>query len=82
MDLADTLEPVGRPGLCSPLLQPSTDAGNNRAAKHHVNTARTQHQQKQDEDYESQHKEQQPHYIERRATGRDRLIHIPGQYIQ
>ncbi|KAK2182799.1 hypothetical protein NP493_335g01042 [Ridgeia piscesae] len=54
----------------------------NRATKHSVNTARTQHQQKQDKDYESQHKEQQPHYNERRATGRDRLIHIPGQYNQ
>ena len=50
------------------------------SCKHSVNTARTQHQQQQDKDYESQHKEQQPHYIERRATGRDRLIHIPGQY--
>ena len=29
-----------------------------------------------DIDYESQHKEQQPHYNERRATGRDRLIHL------
>ena len=56
--------------------------GKNRATKHSVNTARTQHQQKQDKDYESQHKEQQPHYNERRATGRDRLIHIPGQYNQ
>ena len=54
----------------------------NRAAKHSVNTARTQHQQKQDTYYESQHKEQQLHYIERRATGRDRLVHIPGQYNQ
>ena len=54
----------------------------NRAAKHSVNTARTHHQQKQDKDYGSQHKEQQPHYIERRATGRDRLIHISGQYNQ
>ena len=52
----------------------------NRAAKHSVNTARTQHQQKQDKDYESQHKEQQPHYNERRATGRGLLVHIPGQY--
>ena len=51
----------------------------NRATKHSVNTARTQHQQKQDKDYESQHKEQQPHYNERRATGRDILIHIPVQ---
>ncbi|KAK2192352.1 hypothetical protein NP493_33g07036 [Ridgeia piscesae] len=64
------------------LTQPSADAGKIRAAKHSVNTARTQHQQKQDKDYESQHKELQPHYIERRATGRDRLIHIPGQYNQ
>ncbi|KAK2149241.1 hypothetical protein NP493_3030g00000 [Ridgeia piscesae] len=56
--------------------------GKKRAAKHSVNTARTQHQQKQDKDYESQNKEQQPHYNERRATGRDRLIHIPGQYNQ
>ncbi|KAK2172817.1 hypothetical protein NP493_926g02047 [Ridgeia piscesae] len=49
-----------------------------------LNTVSTQlgHQQKQDKDYESQHKEQQPHYNERRATGRDRLIHIPGQYSQ
>ncbi|KAK2172824.1 hypothetical protein NP493_926g02043 [Ridgeia piscesae] len=54
----------------------------NRAAKHSVNTARTQHKQKHDKDYESQHKEQKPHYNERRATGRDRLIHIPGQYSQ
>ncbi|KAK2193196.1 hypothetical protein NP493_14g07058 [Ridgeia piscesae] len=53
-----------------------------RAAKHSVNTARTQHQQKQDKYYESQHKEQQPHYNERIATERDRLIHIPGQYNQ
>ena len=45
----------------------STYAENNRAA----NTVRTQHQQKQDKDYESQHKEQQPHHIERRATVRD-----------
>ena len=37
---------------------------------------------KHDKDYENQHKEQQPHYIERRATGRDRLIHIPRQYNQ
>ncbi|KAK2179188.1 hypothetical protein NP493_508g01032 [Ridgeia piscesae] len=59
-----------------------TNAGKNRATKHSVSTARTQHQQKQDKDYESQHKEQQPHYNERRATGRDRLIHIPGQYNQ
>ena len=50
----------------------------NRAAKHSVNTARTQHQQKQGKDYESQHKEHQPHHIERRATGRARLVHIPG----
>ena len=66
----------------SPLMQPSTDAGKNRAAKHSVNTARTQHQQKQGKYFESQHKEQQPHYIERKATGRDRLVHIPGQYNQ
>ena len=41
----------------------------NRAAKQSVNTgrSRTQHQQKQCKDYESQHKEQQPHHIERRA---------------
>ncbi|KAK2147951.1 hypothetical protein NP493_3328g00007 [Ridgeia piscesae] len=32
----------------------------NRATKHSVNTARTQHQQKQDKDYESQHKEHNP----------------------
>ena len=48
----------------------------NRAAKYSVNTCRTQLQQKQDKDYESQHKEQQPHNIERKATGRDRLVHI------
>ena len=47
-----------------------------------TNTAWSQHQHKQDKDYESQHKEQQPHYIERRATGRYILIHIPGQYNQ
>ena len=35
----------------------------NRAAKHSINTARTQHHQKQDKDYESQHKEQQPHSL-------------------
>ena len=46
----------------------------NKAAKHSANTARTRHQQKQDKDHESQHKEQQPHHIERRATGRDRLV--------
>ena len=33
---------------------------------------RTQQKQKQDKE--------QPHYIERRATRRDRLVHIPGQY--
>ena len=54
----------------------STYAENNRAA----NTVRTQHQQKQDKDYESQHKEQQPHHIERRATVRDRLVQILRQY--
>ena len=32
----------------------------NRAAKHSINTARTQHQHKQDKDYESQNKEQEP----------------------
>ena len=66
----NTLEPVGGPELCgspcSPLTQPLTDAGTNRAAKHSVNTARTQHHQKQDKDYECQHKERQPHHIERR----------------
>jgi len=40
-----------------------------------LSTARTQHQQKQDKDYESQDKEQQPHYIERRATGRETHSH-------
>ena len=45
-----------------------------RAAKHSVNTARTQHQQKHDTNYESQHKEQQLHYNERRPTGKDRLV--------
>ncbi|KAK2148844.1 hypothetical protein NP493_3125g00005 [Ridgeia piscesae] len=54
----------------------------NRAAKHSVSTARTQLQQKQDKNYESQHKEQQPHYNERRVTGIDRVIHIPGHYNQ
>ncbi|KAK2161220.1 hypothetical protein NP493_1597g00000 [Ridgeia piscesae] len=54
----------------------------NRSPKHSVNTARTQYQQKQEKDYESQHKEQQPYHIERRDTGRDRLVHIPGQYNQ
>ena len=29
-------------------------------------STQTYHQQKQDKDYESQHKEQQPHYIEQR----------------
>ena len=52
------------------------------SAKHSINTARTQYQQKQDKDFESHHKEVQPHYIEWRATGRDILIHIPGQYNQ
>ena len=52
------------------------------SAKHSINTARTQHQQKQDKDYEKQHKEVQPHYIEQEATGRDILIHIHGQYNQ
>ena len=47
-----------------------------------INVYLTQHQQKQNKDCESQHKEQQPHYIEQRATGRDRLVHIPGQYNQ
>ena len=51
---------------CSPLTQPLTDAGTNRAAKHSVNTARSQHHQKQDEYHECQHKERQPHHIERR----------------
>ncbi|KAK2171237.1 hypothetical protein NP493_1088g00044 [Ridgeia piscesae] len=53
----------------------------NRAAKHTVNTTRNQHQQKQDKDYESQHKEQQPHYNERRATGSISFIY-QGQYNQ
>ena len=35
----------------------------NRAAKHNVNTARTQHQQKQNKDYETQHKEQQTNHF-------------------
>ncbi|KAK2176425.1 hypothetical protein NP493_663g02036 [Ridgeia piscesae] len=48
-----------------------------------LNTVSTQlGQQKQDKDYESQHKEQQPNYNERRVTGRDKVIHITGQYNQ
>ena len=54
----------------------------NECRKKLLNTARTQHQQKQEKDYESQHKEQQPHYIERRATGRDRLIHVHTWAVQ
>jgi hypothetical protein len=41
----------------------------NRAAKHSVNTARTQHQQKQNKDYESQHTKitTLPHYWKRQT---------------
>ena len=51
-DPVDSLEPVGRVGLCGLPRSPLPHAGKKRAAKHSLNT-RTQYQWKQDKDYES-----------------------------